>query len=114
MLEPLEAAALDVLLAGDDPVRAALRQQRSVATIASREYTGVEFFVDFDVPDSAPLAPTRDCVLGNCEARIAGLQHGAGLMLFIKAGQMSMLEACTYDEPWPDDVSDFSITSPAR
>ena len=37
------------------------------------------------------------------------LAHGAGFVLFIRGGRLSMLEGYTYDEPWPDQVRGFSL-----
>jgi hypothetical protein len=38
-------------------------------------------------------------------ARMEGLEHGAGFMLFIDDGVLVMLEGYTYDEPWPQRMS---------
>jgi hypothetical protein len=91
-------------------VLACLREQRAAATIVSRELSGVGFFVDFQVPDSAPLCGTKpDFTLTDVEATMAGLAHGAGFVLFVREGRITMLEGFCYDESWPDTLGDFQL-----
>ena len=115
-LEPLEAAVLAMLLTGDHPVLAALRDQLAVAAIARRERTGVGFFVDFAVPAAAPRASVCTLRFGDVEASLAGLAHGAGFVVFVDHGRLTMLEGYTYGEPWPSPVTEFALRyhDPAR
>ena len=114
-LNELEQAVLDKLLAGDHPVLATLRQQMSQARLVKRENTGVGFYYDFEVDSSAPTV-ANDFHIGDVHAEIEGLAHGAGFVLFIRNGRISMLEGYTYDEPWPDQIRGFSLkyTNPNR
>jgi len=115
-LEPLEAAVLAMLLRGDHAVLAALRDQLAAATITRRELTGAGFFIDFAIPAAAPPAPVRTLRFGDVEASLAGLEHGAGFVLFVNDGRLTMLEGYTYGEPWPSPVTDFALRyhDPAR
>lgn len=115
-LEPLEAAVLTMLLTGEHPVLAALRDQLAAAAITRREVTGVGFFLDLTVPASAAAAPVRQLRFGDVEATLAGVQHGAGFVLFVDDGRLHMLEGFTYDEPWPSPVTGFAVRyhDPAR
>jgi hypothetical protein len=108
-LEPLEAAVLDKLLAGDHPVLAALRGQLAVAAVTQRELTGVGFFTDFSVPQTADPAPVRRLRFGDVHANISGVEHGAGFLLFVDDGVLTTLEGFTYDEPWPEEIKEFSV-----
>ena len=108
-LEPLEAAVLDLLLAGEHPVLVALRAQLASATVTRRELTGVGFFVDFTIADTAPRAPARRLRFGDVHAAIDGLQHGAGFVVLVDDGVLRELEAFSYDEPWPAQVEQFSV-----
>ncbi len=54
-LTELEQAVLDKLLAGNHPALAALRSQAVEGRVTRREYTGVGFFCDIDVPPTVPL-----------------------------------------------------------
>ena len=110
-LEPLEAAVLRLLLAGDHPVLAALRTQLPGLVVKTREHTGVGFFADFSVADTALRAsiPSGKLRFGDVEATISGLRHGAGFVLFVDDGLLVMLEGYSYDEPWPEEIKEFSI-----
>jgi hypothetical protein len=109
-LSPFEKAVLEKTLAGDHPVLAALRAQLAVATVTDRELTGVGFFTGLSAPSDAPYTPKRgSLVLGGPDAQIAGLEHGAGFLLFANSGRMSCLEGFTYGEEWPSVVNDFSL-----
>ena len=86
-----------------DDVRVALRAQAARACLASREYTGAGFHCSFEVPAEVP----RVSAPSGFEL---GLEHGAGFLLFVRDGRMTMLEGYSYEEPWPADVRDFKLT----
>ncbi|MEO7730873.1 MAG: hypothetical protein ABIY55_07880 [Kofleriaceae bacterium] len=115
-LQPLEAAVLDRLLAGDHPVLVRLRGQLSRATVTRRERTGVGFFVDFALPPAEEPASVGTLRIGDVAATVTGLQHGAGFVLFVNDGLIKMFEGFSYDEPWPDEITKFSVRyqDPAR
>lgn len=114
-LTELEQAVLAKLLAGDHPVLANLRAQVRRARLSKREMTGVGFYCDFEVDDGTPTV-RGDFHLGDVQADVAGLEHGAGFVLFVRSGLVSTLEGYSYDEPWPDRVVDFSLkySDPSR
>ncbi len=114
-LTDLEQAVLQKLLIGNHPVLETLRQQVEQARLASREYTGVGFYCNIEIPESAPEV-SRDLQLGDVHAEIEGLKRGAGFVLFVSDGRVKTLEGYTYDEPWPDTVQAYSIrySAPSR
>lgn len=110
MLTPLEHAVLHRLLDRPGEPYDTIRQQLAHATVASREFTGVGFFTEFTVSEEATVARSLpDMTLGDVVAESASLKHGAGFVLFVRNGVVSMLEGHTYDEPWPDSVDDFRV-----
>lgn len=110
-LNEFEQQVLDKLLAGDHPVLVALRAQAERARVSRREYTGVGFFCDFDLPsDVAPLPTRSDFRVGDVNASLDGLQHGAGFLLFVLNGRLAMLEGYAYEEPWPKEVRNLELT----
>ena len=110
MLTPLEKAVLDAMLEGGGESFEAVRQQLAHATIAKREFSGVGFFTEFVVPVDAPVRRNLPSMeIGNVGAEFRSLQHGAGFVLFIRDGVVSMLEGYTYDEPWPTDTDEFRV-----
>lgn len=110
-LNNFENAVLAKLLAGDHPVLAALRSQAERARLVLRKYTGVGFYCDFALPpDVPPLEKHLDFHFGDVNAKIAGLKHGAGFVLFVRDGRLNMLEGYSYDEPWPEALGDFELS----
>jgi hypothetical protein len=107
-LDILEQAVLDKLLAGEHPALAVLRRQATMARVAGRKNTGVGFFCDFEVDESAPTL-LGDFQIGDVFGELEGLAHGAGFVLFIRDGQLSMLEGFTFDEPWPQQLRGFKL-----
>jgi hypothetical protein len=110
-LTQFEQAVLDKLLAGDHAVLGVLRAQAAQARLTSREQTGVGFFCELEVPADAPrVTAPGDFELGDVGATIDGLEQGAGFLLFVRDGRMTMLEGYTYDEPWPAEIRSFTLT----
>ena len=97
-LEPLEAAVLEKLLDGDHPILVGLRAQLAGSVVAEREYTGVGFFTTFAVNATARPISVSSLRFGDVEATIAGLQHGAGFVVFVDGGVLTMLEGYCYGE----------------
>lgn len=110
-LNNFETAVLAKLLAGDHPVLAALRSQVERARLVSRDYTGAGFYCTFAVPaDVPPLSQHLDFQFGDVNAKINGLEHGAGFVVFVRGGRLDTLEGYSYDESWPDVLGDFELT----
>jgi hypothetical protein len=112
-LTPLERAVLATILAPDHPVMDVLRRQFESCTVAGRQFTGHGFFTDLAVRDDVPAAPVtrQQIALGDVTGSVEGLHHGAGFVLFIRDGVLKLLEGFAYNEPWPDPVREFEITS---
>ena len=108
-LTQLEQAVLKKLLAGENPTLAALRAQAEGARLKSRENTGAGFFCYFDVPSEAKPVGEGSFHLGDVDAVIPPLAHGAGFVLFITSGKLDRLEGYSYDEPWPADIQKFEL-----
>jgi hypothetical protein len=110
-LTPLEAAVLDMLLAGDDTHLAILREQRRLLRVTDREYSGVGFFTDLAIAPDAPRLPGAPMLrFGDVIADIEGLVHGAGFVLFVDDGLITMLEGHLWgDARWPDEITKFTV-----
>jgi hypothetical protein len=109
-LTHLEQAVLDKLLAGDHRTLGLLRTQLERSRVSRREFTGVGFLTDFEVPEDAPAAEPRFSILGDVYATVDGLAHGAGFQLLVRDGRLVQLEGFTYDEPWPAKVGAFELS----
>jgi hypothetical protein len=112
---PAEVLALvsrlvPVLLGGDHPAHAALREQFSHARIREVEMTGHGFYVDFDVPDNAPLAVPPTFAGGNAEIALEGASAGAGCVLFVRDGRLATLEGYTFgNEGWAEHARVLAV-----
>ena len=112
-MEPtdLERSVIEMLLAGNHPVLEALRRQFQVSSVTKRELTGCGFFTYFAVDRTAVASIDQESFrIGDVDATIPGLQHGAGFVLFVEDGYVDNLEGYTYDESWPASVSGFNLT----
>ncbi len=110
-LTKLEECVLKMLLDGDDEILASLRKQLHSASVTERDLSGVGFFTTLHVAHTdAARATDKSFKFGDVHADISGLECGAGFLLYVRDGVLEMLEAYTYDEQWPDDTDDFSLS----
>lgn len=109
-LDELEKKVMEMLLRDDDPVLEVLYHQYQVCTVHKREFTGAGFFTDFSIPKVVQRVGKKSFAFGDVIADIESLKHGAGFVLFIEDGLLSMLEGYTYDEPWPREIKNFQLS----
>jgi hypothetical protein len=104
----LEVAALQAIFLETPEFAPALERQFEVAEVSERENSGGGFFTTIRVADDAP-AVDSPCVLGYAtQARISGLEHGFGFVLFINAGRLHMLEGFAWG---PESTHDLDLTA---
>jgi hypothetical protein len=105
-LNEIEGAVLDMLLAGEIPALQVLRAQCERLFVTKREFSGVGFFTEFGhPPDVVRLQTSKRVRLGDVLADLEGLDQGAGFVLFIDDGLITMLEGySTANEPWPESA----------
>jgi hypothetical protein len=104
-MNALERQVMEFALRGEHPVLEILREQLAAAAVSSRKYTGVGFFTDFAVADSVRRLPSAGrMVIGDVYADVAGLQHGAGFLVFIERGMLDVLECFISEDAWPADA----------
>jgi hypothetical protein len=110
-LSALEKDVMLRLLDGENETLSALRKQFGAAEVKSKEYSGAGFFIYFVIPNAAPrLSREQSFNIGDVAARIDGLQNGAGFILFIKNGVITMLEGYTFgEEIWPKSVEHYEL-----
>lgn len=101
-LTSLEHAVLDKLLAGDHRVLEGFRGQLRRTLVKSREFSGKGFFTELVQPSSEPaVAMPARVRFGDVIAELEGSNLGAGFVLFIDGGRMTMLEGYVFDGAWP-------------
>lgn len=109
-LTDFEQDVMGILLAGDDPVLSILREQARTLTVSERKMTGAGFYTDFFIAPTAPRCAEKESFeIGDIMAQIDGVEHGAGFLLFIRDGVLSLLEGYTYDEPWPNSIPKYKL-----
>jgi hypothetical protein len=94
----LERAVLEAICEMHSANRAALEAQLSTATVISRENTGAGFYARFQVERSSGIAINGERSRAGPEARIDGLRHGMGFILWMKEGYVACLEGYSYAE----------------
>lgn len=100
---------MDWLLAGQDPMLEALRNQYATATVTEREFSGAGFFTSFAVDPSIPKFVPPDFTFGDVHIDLVGLAQGAGAVLFVRDGVVDFLECFTYADDWPPTLQLISI-----
>ena len=99
-----------LLIRGDHPALAALRQQLPRARVNQVEMTGVGFYIDFEVPADVALTEPANFAGGHAEIGLAGADYPAGCVLFVRNGRLATLEGYTNaDELWPEDAVVVSV-----
>lgn len=108
-LNDIEQRALDTLLEGDGPVFHVLRAQARGAVVSKRTLTGVGFYVDFE--PMLDQEPGPDMVVEGAYATAPGATSpDVGFLLFVKGGQLSVLEGYTTCDEWPSVGLDWTFS----
>jgi len=107
-LTALELAVLRTFCKIDDLPLDDLANHISHLSVTSREQTGVGVFVELN---------SSLITMGSGKATISGVvattndeRPVLGFLLFVEAGQPTMLEGFTYTNAWPDDLSDYTVS----
>ena len=109
-VERIEERVLALLLEGRGEILSALQKQIASLRVKERKLTGVGFITEFvNVDSNGRLPENPTFTLGDVSAKINGLQNGAGFVLFVRDGYINTLEGYTYDEPWPECITEFDV-----
>ena len=105
------------LIAKETPeFEAKIIAQYDKARVVSREFTGHGFFTNFEVTDSTDsLGDGFTETFGSVIVDFPGVKYGAGFVLFVKNGFITMLEGyINGDEPWPERITEYKIRQPLK
>lgn len=100
-VEELERQIVTALLAGDDPLLAALRAQYAAATVRDREIEHNGFVTRFEVPASAPVIDRKLMHLDDLQVELQGATTPADASLRIHNGRIRSLEVFVYGGELP-------------
>jgi hypothetical protein len=96
-LSRLEDAVLRSIASQYPDASSAVKAQRSAARVTDRRNTGAGFYTTFEIDPSCP-AITAASPMGNVTARVQGLAHGMGFILWLKDGRLNQLEGYSFGE----------------
>src|SRR5437868_15012765 len=97
----LELAALHSIFAETTDLAPALEEQLALATVAKRENSGGGFFTTISVDGDAPRVTVSDVLGFETQARVKGLEHGLGFVLFTEDGLIRLLEGFAWGRKAP-------------
>ncbi len=110
-ITPLEKSVMDSLLDDTREPFVTLSRQYGVASITERQPTGKGFFLFFSIPENVDRIDRNLSIkFGDVVAAIKGLDYGAGFILHVNNGAIDFLEGYSYDEPWPNCISEFTLS----
>ena len=78
--------------------RAALEAQLSTATVLSRENTGAGFYTRFAAGRGSRARIGGERLRDGPQAKVEGLKHGMGFILWLEEGHAECLEGYSYAE----------------
>ncbi len=79
------------------------------SNVVSREFTGYGFYTTYAVNQKYKIKTIKNAMLGDINASINDLKHGAGFILYINNGLIDVLECYTYDENFPLNVTRYEL-----
>ena len=106
--EEFEKAVMQKLIEEDTSINKILQEQYKKAKVENRNFTGVGFFTDFEIPEDTPrVIETVKYGYGNVSGKINNID--IGFILFIKDGIIICLEGYTYYDSWPDIITHYEL-----
>ncbi|HYO76648.1 MAG TPA: hypothetical protein VE010_09305 [Thermoanaerobaculia bacterium] len=101
-IDEFERQIVSALLAGDDPLLAALREQYAAATVRDRERTVAGFVTRFDIPESAPPIPRKLMHLDDLQVQLEGASTPAETSVHVHNGRLRSVECFVYEGSFPE------------
>ena len=95
---PLERAVLNAICEMHSEDRGALEAELSTATFCSRQNNGHGFYTRFSVDHGSSTSVRGPQLKNGPMARIDGLKHGMGFVLWLEKGYANCLEGFGYGE----------------
>ncbi|HQR89630.1 MAG TPA: hypothetical protein PLH31_10305, partial [Caulobacter sp.] len=101
-LTALERAVAEAIAREYPDATDALLRQLQNAVVTSRDFTGVGFFTEFDVPRDGP--PAKDLVgpVGHICALVGSERYPLEFMLYVRGGYAEMIEAYSFEDGYGD------------
>ncbi|MDR2939022.1 MAG: hypothetical protein LBV08_01740 [Clostridiales bacterium] len=88
-----------------------LMRQYEASKVINRDTSIFGFYTSFEISNKGlRLKDNPNLELGDTQAKLEGLELGAGFVLFIRDGLIKALECYTYDEPWPTKITKYVLS----
>jgi hypothetical protein len=108
--EEFEHAVMQQLLEEETLINRLLREQYKKARVVKREFTGVGFFTNFEIPNNVlRITEPVERGYGNVICDINGIKDFGGFVLFIEKGVMTCLEGYTFYDEWPVVITSYNL-----
>ena len=104
-IEEFEKQVMAALLAGDDPLFAALRKQYAAASVRDREMNSTGFVTRFEVPASVPAIERKLLHLDDLQVELEGAKTPVDTALNVHNGRLRSLECFVYEGTFPSEPS---------
>lgn len=114
-LSDLELAVAEAIAREYPGATEALLEQLRDAVVTKRDFTGVGFFTEFDVPKDTP--PAKDVVgpIGNIRSLVGPERYPLEFMLYVRGGYAEMIEAYSFEDGYGDlDLLSAEFTPPVE
>jgi|LSQX01.2.fsa_nt_gb hypothetical protein len=100
-----------IFLFSENEYKDKIWRQYKNSVVKSRKFFVKGFYTDFSVTDnSLYLSNDVNIELGDIHAEINGLKYGAGFIVFVRNGVISLLEGYSYgDDVWPKKIEKYKF-----
>ena len=95
-----------------DKIQGILREQLNSISCFERDVFEGGIHLNFAKPDTPLRLDIKRDTLGSVAAKIKGMDHGMGFILWVTDGYISALECYTYNEYLPLDLTDYELYYP--
>jgi hypothetical protein len=112
-LTALELAVAEAIAREYPDATETLLGQLQNAVVTNRDFTGVGFFTEFDVPKDGP--PARDVIgpVGTIQSLVGPERYPLEFMLYVRDGYAEMIEAYSFEDGYGDlDLLTAEFTPP--
>ncbi|WP_419318024.1 hypothetical protein ACN2C7_15615 [Caulobacter sp. ErkDOM-E] len=114
-LTALELAVAEAIARQYPDATKALLEQLQSAVVAKRDFTGVGFFTEFDVPRDGPPAKDVAGPVGHIRSLVGPEQYPLEFMLYVRGGYAEMIEAYSFEDGYGDlDLLTAEFTPPTE
>jgi hypothetical protein len=111
----LEHAVAEAIARQFPDATTALLEQLQKAVVTSRQFTGVGFFTEFEVPRDLPMAELAFGPIGHIRSLVGPERYPLEFMLYVNDGYANTIEAYSFEDGYGDlDLLTADFTPPTE